>query len=327
MDKKRFIEIKNGESMGIRPTMLVTYLMKDLGLVAVLLVLWNFLEPIAASLLGAPVVAVLMFRNFSFMHDAVHGAVITPRWFNDALGIWSGALCALPFDPWKKVHLQHHHWAGNIDRDPVMLIVNKYPQWPSWLRATLSFFWKAWIPLVACLQYSVFWYTATKHVLKGPPSLNAILSMIVPGAFWVSMFAMAPAAFLWGSVVPGVLLYLLTVEVVNLPHHLELPQYRGDTLLPLWEQHKIARSCLYPKWFAENVVLNFNYHLEHHMYPGLAWYHLHRMHEILKPELGAAYNTDPQFSWILKNRPKDLGEVLRAMEDFEMREQGRQRAA
>jgi acyl-lipid omega-6 desaturase (Delta-12 desaturase) len=308
------------------PRRLVSHFAKDITFLAMMLTVWHFVGGWAAALVSAPIVAVLMFRNFSLMHDAVHAAVIVPRRLNDLVGLWSGTIALLPFEAWKKVHLQHHTWAGNIDQDPVMLIVNAYPTWPAWLRSTLDVFWKSWLPLVALLQYGVFWLSSLRVALRETPSIATVLSLVVPPLVWCGMLFWLPTTFVLAGLVPGLGLYLLMAEVVNLPHHLELPQYRGETKLPLWEQHRIARTCLYPKWFAENVVLNFNYHLEHHLYPSLSWYHLAEIHELLRSELGTAYNTDPKFSWILKNRPRSLAVVMRAMQDESHSDQ-RDRAA
>ena len=315
MDRTRFIALRNKIEFEKVPSKLVIHFAKDLSLLAMVLMMWRLVGVWAAALVSAPIVAVLMFRNFSLMHDAVHGAVSRPRWINGIVGLWCGSIALLPFEAWKKVHIQHHTWAGNIDQDPVMLIVKAYPKWPEWLRATLDVFWKSWIPLVALLQYGVFWLSSIRQSLKGPLSATTALSLVVPPLFWCGILSMLPTIFVFAGLVPGVALYLLMAEVVNLPHHLELPQYHGETKLPLWEQHRIARTCLYPKWFSENVVLNFNYHLEHHLYPSLSWYHLARLHAELRPELGDDYNMDPQFAWILKNRPRSLAVVMRAMEE------------
>jgi fatty acid desaturase len=34
-------------------------------------------------------------------------------------------------------------------------------------------------------------------------------------------------------------------------------------------------------------MCNENYHLEHHLYPGVPWYHLRRLHQVLRDELAA----------------------------------------
>lgn len=292
----------------VLPTLL--HLFYDFSLVACLSLLVQFASPWLAYPFGCLGVAVLLFRNFSLMHDAVHGAVLFRKTPNDLVGIYAGTLCLLPFENWKKIHLEHHKWAGNIDKDPSMSLVKIYPNWPVWLQNSLSLMWKAWIPSLAFLQYIVFWFHSLRFAHKESKNKKLLLSLVVPIVFWSFLLYWIPPTFMWASLIPGLGLYLVAVEVVNFPHHLELPQMQGDQKLPLYQQHSIARTCLYPKWFAKYVVLNFNYHIEHHMYPNVPWYYLDKIHHHTQSELGASYNTDPQFAWILKNRPKNLHDVL-----------------
>lgn len=262
-------------------------------------------------LLLSPVIAILMFRNFSMMHEAVHSAASpSRRSLNSAIGVWCGSLCLLPFEPWKKIHLEHHLWSGNIDKDPSMSLVKIFPKWPAALRATLNFFWKSWIPVMACLQYGVFGMHSLALLLKNFRSPAYLASVLTPALIWAGVLFLAPVEFLFCGLMPGVYLYFLAIEIVNFPHHLELPKLESEEKDKLWDQHKTARSCIYPRWIAQYVVLNFNYHIEHHLYPREPWHHLPKIHNKLTQELGEGYNTDPQFAWILKNRKRSLEEIL-----------------
>ena len=44
--------------------------------------------------------------------------------------------------------------------------------------------------------------------------------------------------------------------------------------LNLWEQQATTRSCRYPGILSELLVLNFNLHTEHHLFPALPWFRL-----------------------------------------------------
>lgn len=115
-------------------------------------------------------------------------------------------------------------------------------------------------------------------------------------------------------VVPSIVVYLGLIEIVNFPHHLELPQFLGDRHTPVLEQHIICRSCTYPRWFEKWVLLNFNYHVEHHLYPTLPWFELRKAHEVTSVALGAQYNIEPGFTWILRNRKRRLTDVIYSAE-------------
>jgi omega-6 fatty acid desaturase (delta-12 desaturase) len=105
-------------------------------------------------------------------------------------------------------------------------------------------------------------------------------------------------------------LYLIGVEAINLPHHLQLPYHGGETKFHFWEQFKTARTCIYPRWIAQFIVLNFNYHIEHHLYPDAPWYYLKQIHQSIRPLLQGSYNLDSQFRWIIKAKQQSLDQVL-----------------
>jgi acyl-lipid omega-6 desaturase (Delta-12 desaturase) len=246
------------------------------------------------------------------MHEAVHFAASKNRWLNDVTGIIAGSIALLPYEPWKRSHLEHHKWSGNVEKDPVMAIINFFPTLSKASRNAFSFFWKVWFPMLACMQYSVFWMLAAKQYVEKPMSAKLLISLLAPVIMWTSLIALLPTTFSLQILLPAVLIYFVAVEVVNFPHHLQLPQYRGETKLAIWDQHKIARSCVYPKWFGRLVALNFNYHIEHHMFPDVPWYHLEALHKEVSASLQADYNTDPYFQWILENKVLPIEEVLRA---------------
>ncbi len=70
--------------------------------------------------------------------------------------------------------------------------------------------------------------------------------------------------------------YLVEVELINFPHHLDTYLFDSSShreKLPLWEQSKVTRSCYYPRFLAETLLLNFNFPDRHgfwgsgHRYP------------------------------------------------------------
>src|SRR5690606_35780940 len=101
------------------------------------------------------------------------------------------------------------------------------------------------------------------------PWLN---SYLVPAFIYIALYKAGIITPM--SVLPGLFLYLVMVEVINFPHHLELPQYEGEHKLKVWDQFLISRSCHYPKWFSHFVLNNFNLHAEHHLFPQAPWYML-----------------------------------------------------
>ncbi|WP_437497260.1 fatty acid desaturase [Sorangium sp. So ce1099] len=69
--------------------------------------------PAAMALSGASV-----FAASTVMHDASHNAVSRVRWLNSLLGHASASLLFLTFVHFKNVHLRHHRFTGDPERDP-----------------------------------------------------------------------------------------------------------------------------------------------------------------------------------------------------------------
>lgn len=308
MDRTKYQDIRKKINLSQNKNALSLYWAQNSAMAG--LVIYFAAQQSYARFLAIPLLAAFIFRNFSMMHEAVHNAASRNKTLNDWNGIFAGAVCLLPFEPWKKSHLEHHQWSGNIERDPVMAVVRVFPKMTPASRGFFSFFWRAWFPMLACMQYFVFWALAMKIYIQKPKSLKVAASLLSPIVFWTAAIALFPLHV--QIIAPSILLYFLAVEVVNFPHHLQLPQHGGDTKFPVWEQYRIARSCVYPRWFGRLIVLNFNYHIEHHMFPDVPWYHLEKLHAEVRTALSENYNTDPYFAWILENKQKPLLDVLKS---------------
>ncbi|MEN0058359.1 MAG: fatty acid desaturase [Bdellovibrio sp.] len=311
MDKAQYLNIRRNMNFEPRTSKLLQHCTVDASLVAFTALLWWSSESFWVHLASAPLISILMFRGFALMHEAVHGAVSRNKIVNDLAGVVGGCVSFLPYEPWKKVHLEHHYWSGNIDKDPVMLIIKVFPTSSERLKKILHTTWAAWIPLLATLQQVVFWYQSAKQVHKNSHDKALVVSYLSPLLLWGGLCLFMPWQFVLGVLAPAVVFYLVAVEAVNFPHHLELPQNRAEVRLPIWQQHEVTRSCIYPQWFASWAVMNFNYHTEHHMFPEAPWYYLADIHQVLKKDL-PELNTDNNFEWIIKNRVRPVSQVLAA---------------
>ncbi len=261
------------------------------------------------SVLAPFFLAVVMFRAFGFMHEAVHGVLHPSKKINEWLGLYWGTLCFLPYAQWKSGHLEHHYWAGNIEKDPVMklcLYVKNGGKMP-WL---VELGWRLWIPVLAVLQEAVFWWNSFLLLKKGNVTPMKMVSVIAPILFWGALFWLGGGSLFLTLYLPAILIYLAMVEIVNLPHHLELPQFDHETRIPVFNQHQISRSCTYPKWFERWALLNFNYHVEHHLFPTLPWSELPKAHALMEKALGSQYNVEAGFTWIFRNRKRPLANVI-----------------
>lgn len=311
MTKTDYMQLRANLDFKLRHAWLFTHALIDLALIALpVYLLWNHelswsLESFARALGASIPLSVFYFRSFSMMHEGVHGLLASHRRTNDLLGIIYGAACFLPFAQWREIHLLHHYWSGNVEKDPVRRITLLFKQEPIFITKVMCFFWPTWLPAAAVMQNYVFWSESVVRLKKNP---LAVASVTLPLALWAGIFAFAGLHLSLFVIIPSILIYLALVEMVNFPHHTDLPQYDGDTKFSLWEQHKTARSCFYPKMFERFVLLNFNYHIEHHLYPTLPWYRLESLSQRLRKEIPDYFFSDGN-EWVRFNRKRPFREV------------------
>ena len=230
-------------------------------------------------LLAAPcyVVAAASLHGISlFAHEAVHHTLAKNQVWNAILG----AACAIPVlqncSAYQVVHLRHHQHLGE-EGDP-----DHYANYTRW---TWMVFLMNWGRLV--IGYPVYiiaipilgfkYGTLRDRVGIGLEILaTVILAVII-------VHLPLPHGLLWhGWLVPMVLINFM-VNVRGMSQH---------TLLPLANDEVRGTRSILTNRLVAFFMCNENYHLEHHLYPGVPWYHLPAVHGQLKVELvrrGARY--------------------------------------
>lgn len=307
MRREKYLEIRKDVSFKIRGLILFEHFVIDAVLLSFSRFFWTLQG--GFQFLAIPLISIFILRSFSLMHEAAHGLILQNKNLNDLVGLFAGACAGLPFESWKKSHSEHHYWSGNIDKDPVLAIVKTVSGWSPRIQSVVTFFWKAWVPVLTIIQNSSFWSLGFQNALRVKTFKN-IASLVLPVVLWGSVIGLSSAPFLWQILLPAYFFYLVASEVVNLPHHLQLPKMKAEQRLPLWDQHVVSRTCLYSNWFGQFAVLNFNLHSEHHMYPDIPWYHLPEIHTLVQKELKTQQHLDPSLKWIFENRTKSVLEVM-----------------
>jgi acyl-lipid omega-6 desaturase (Delta-12 desaturase) len=282
--------------------------------VALLAAWWTLLQgELLAYLVSQVLLAIVMFHGFCLVHEAGHGNCSRRRSVNTLIGHYASIFCALPFFPWKHMHARHHVWAGNPDKDPTN---NSVQRWRSsgrvpWLvRAS----WRTWIPLAAFTQMLVFWTYPIRLVREDRSAMpQALFSVLFLPAAYGALYFVAPDIFELRHFALGLVIYLFANEPVNVPHHADLLVFSDR--LPLWNQWQATRSCYYPLFVSETLVLNFDFHIEHHLFPALPWFRLRRARTLIRAALGDDYNEAIGIRWNLNNRGRDLESVLGVRSD------------
>jgi len=204
-----------------------------------------------------------------FTHEAVHGTLSQNRALNRALGI----ACAIPvlqnFAAYKVLHLRHHHLLG-LPGDP-----DDYDNYTNWTWLVLAMHWgrliagyPAYITAIPILGW--------RHGKAAERFWIAFEVLLIAIAIIAILISPAPRLFLLHAWLIPMLFINTLVNIRGMSQH-TLLENQSDTI-------QGTRSILTNRVTAY-FMCNENYHLEHHLYPGVPWYNLPRLHQALRTQL------------------------------------------
>jgi fatty acid desaturase len=110
----------------------------------------------------------------------------------------------------------------------------------------------------------------------------SVLVILIPHITAIAVLGAGTYLAVFG---PAIVLFYVMYEVVNLPQHSGLFPYtsaRHPEPIPLREQDEITRTTFLPRWLAVVLTYNFNFHIEHHLFPSVPWYSLPRVTPMLE---------------------------------------------
>ncbi|HTN75078.1 MAG TPA: fatty acid desaturase [Pirellulaceae bacterium] len=264
-----------------------------------------------------PLFVLVFFHNFAILHEAGHGNLSKREFVNTLTGYYASLFCFLPYFPWKFIHAEHHTWAGNVQKDPTLKLVRDFEASAHIKNSLLKFAWRSWLPLLALGQHIVFWTYPLSLLregrLQGQRLRRAITSVLLLGITYTALYLLFPTVFNLRVFGPSLFVYLVCVELINFPHHLGAGLFHHTEhhdRLPLWEQASVTRSCYYPPLLADLLLMNFNFHIEHHLFPDLPWYRLTHARVLAKAALGDEYRESIGIEWNLEHRGLPLEDVV-----------------
>jgi len=220
---------------------------------------WILLAPLyllaAASLHGISL----------FTHEAVHGTLARNRWINGVLG----AFCAIPvlqnFSAYRVLHLRHHSHLGE-DRDP-----DHYAAYTRW---TWLIFLMNWGRLLVGYPVYITMIPILGFMHGTAADRAGILAEIAATvlAAWLCLTLVPAQWLLHGWLIP--MLFINTmVNIRGMSQH---------TLLEHSDDDVLGTRTILTSPLVRFFMCNENFHLEHHLYPGVPWYHLPRVHAALR---------------------------------------------
>ncbi|NLR75963.1 fatty acid desaturase family protein [Leeia aquatica] len=246
----------------------------SLVVAAVLLSLWSpWCYPFSVLLIGSRQRAL-----GALLHDAVHYSLARNRRWNRFLGAWpAGFAIFIDFDYYREIHVpQHHAFLGDPKRDPDRqeYVDTGLLQVKDRLDFLLRFVLKQGL-LLGVPEYVKYLVTARIYTMLMTPRLCVGL-LVTQGLLFAGMWWLAGP---WGYLLFWVLPFITISQLLGwfnlLSEHYRLFE-RGQTVL------EVTRNR-FPSWW-EHLFYGLhgeNYHLTHHLFAGVPYWNLGKVHRIL----------------------------------------------
>jgi fatty acid desaturase len=233
-----------------------------------------------AAYVAAFIIAVAVQTHLAvLMHEGAHWLLHPDKATNDRLTNW---LAAFPIGTtvaaYRCNHLRHHTYLGTPD-DPDFVALGLPP-----IRAGLAASVLGCLSGARHLRLLVKYYTQARTVdAQQPVAPSGLAGRLLwhGGLFGIAAWAGQPWAYVLVWLLPLATFGVLINEVRSIVEHTPLigPLAPGGT-----ERLEPTTRTVVAGWLGRLWIgpLNFHYHLEHHLYPGVPFSRLPDMHAALR---------------------------------------------
>jgi fatty acid desaturase len=233
-------------------------------------------------LAGQALLAAAFVHAFVLLHEAGHHTLFRSRRLNRLVGHYAGFVALIPFHAWQRIHARHHRYTGWQDLDATTAsLVPRAIQ--AWERAVVNFAWRTWSPLFSILYRLQNYWNLPRMTpfLRDPAGRRAIrINIVVQLAGYGLLLAYGGPGAALVLVGPALFASLVIEDVLLLSQHTHLPQRLSGgravrAFRPL-EQAQFTRSLRLPRALSA-LIMHFDAHELHHMYPSVPGYLLSRI--------------------------------------------------
>jgi fatty acid desaturase len=226
---------------------------------------WMLRDPSwLATALGTLVIASSIHALGILGHDTAHHTLFSNRHLNRWGGFLLWAPAMVSASCYKLVHVFHHRYLRTPKDPDDMRYASSQPR---------AFFW-VWLFGGAPL-YVLFALPRNGMLLGKPDERRAVLlEYAALLAILVTVIACVPFALVFKLWLVPWLLAGIFVQVRGISEH---PLTPGGS--PLRDTRTVTSNRL-----VSFLMCNLNYHLEHHLFPGVPWYNLPAVHRELRGE-------------------------------------------
>ena len=219
---------------------------------------------------GYVVMGVVLHGIGNFMHEGIHGNLFRDRRWDRWYGFLCGAPTLFSVTAYRVNHLLHHkHTRTEQDPDEMLNITPR-----KWLLSAFFYYW---------FVFGAFVYSFhVTHVAKACGTRKERTQVVRE----LTLITLAVVGLLGAAGWLGFLDVMIHCWIIPLLVAACLANVRG------WAEHQLTQGdhpLRQTRSVTSNPVYSFlnihlNYHLEHHLFPGVPWYNLPKVHRLLQEE-------------------------------------------
>lgn len=231
---------------------------------------------------GVLAVALAMNAMFLLIHEGVHGVLFPKGWANYWVSTILGICGFVSFSAYRVLHLRHHEHLGD-ENDPDDY--HNYTDNPTlvWLLHYNRLLW-------ATLLYLIFVPRLAWRYGNERDRFNIATEYLLLAIAYTVVFSLVPFKIV---MVVWLVPFLLTNFMINL---------RGLTQHGITDATDpfIASRTVEANAVVRFLLLNENFHLEHHLFPGIPSYNLTKLHQLISNKLPRRVSCQSYSSFLLQ---------------------------
>lgn len=208
----------------------------------------------------------------TFMHDCTHSSLFKAKWKNWAFGVFSMLPLMATFVSFRQDHLEHHRH-NRSPKDPDAFTMGGR----GFLDFVLFYSYILVGGVLTVIQFTIIYpiqkFDRRSWLIHGA---EILLRIVVFGGLLVTTWHLGVMSeFLAVWLIPLYVFSFLN-SVRFIAEHYETPWNEGQLL-----GTRTILSNPVNSFFWNNI----NYHIGHHVHPGVPWYNLQKLHAALLPEI------------------------------------------
>ena len=217
---------------------------------------------------------VLIFL-FAPLHESIHRTAFNSRWINTVVGWCCGVVLILPPDYFRAFHFSHHRYTQDPDRDPEIAVA-KPSNWRTYLWTVSGIpYWRE--------RTRTVWRHAMGRVSMPFISPAARPRIVREARILLGVYALAAVgAVIAESAAP--IYYWVLPALLGQPF-LRMYLLAEHTGCPLVADMRVNSRTTLSNWLIRRLAWNMPYHTAHHVYPGVPFHALPKLHRQIRDEV------------------------------------------